>query len=75
MERNGATGSIYPGNPEVDRVPFEVASHVVSHVIPSHYSLDRNIGIPGPFGHGNRLTTCKYIAMQPQLSGGGLGAL
>ena len=39
------------------------------------YPLDRNFGIPGPFGHGNRLPTCKYLAMQPQLCGGGLGAL
>jgi hypothetical protein len=39
------------------------------------YPLDRNFGIPGPFGHGNRLTTCKYLAMQPQLCRGGLGAL
>jgi hypothetical protein len=37
--------------------------------------LDRNFGIPGPFGHGNRLPTCKYLAMQPQLCRGGLGAL
>jgi len=33
------------------------------------YPLDRNFGIPGPFGHGNRLPTCKYLAMQPQLCG------
>jgi len=39
------------------------------------YPLDRNFGIPGPVGHGNRLPTCKYFAMQPQLCGGGLGAL
>jgi hypothetical protein len=39
------------------------------------YPLDRNFGIPGPFGHGNRLPTCKYLAMQPQLCRGGLGAL
>jgi len=37
--------------------------------------LDHNFAIPGPFGHGNRLPTCKYLAMQPQLCGGGLGAL
>jgi len=39
------------------------------------YPLDRNFGIPGPFGHGNPLPTCKYLAMQPQLCGCGLGAL
>jgi len=39
------------------------------------YPLDHNFGIPGPFGQGNRLPTCKYLAMQPQLCGGGQGAL
>jgi len=39
------------------------------------YPLDRNFGIPGPFGHGNQLTSCKYLAMQLQLCRGGLGAL
>ena len=44
-------------------------------MLPVFYPLDRNFGIPGPFGHGNRLPTCKYLAMQPQLCRGGLGAL
>jgi len=39
------------------------------------YPLDGNFGIPGPFGHGNQLPTCKYSVMQPHLCGGGLGAL
>jgi len=37
--------------------------------------LDRNFAIPGPFGDGKHLPTCKYWAMQPQLCGGGLRAL
>jgi hypothetical protein len=44
-------------------------------IILEGYPLDRNFGIPGPFGQGNRLPTCKYLAMQPQLCRGGLGAL
>ena len=39
------------------------------------YPLDCKFGIPGPFGHGNRLPTYKYLAMQPQLCMGSLGAL
>jgi len=39
------------------------------------YPLDGNFGIPGPFGNGNLLPTCKYLAMQSQLCGGGLEAL
>jgi len=50
-----------------------VAQH--SKTTKTSYPLDRNFGIPGPFGHGNRLPTCKYLAMQPQLCGDGLGAL
>jgi len=40
-----------------------------------YYPLDRNFGIPGPLGYGNQLPTWKYLAMQPQLCKGGLGAL
>jgi hypothetical protein len=39
------------------------------------YPLDRNFAISGPFAHGNQLPTCKNLVMQPQLCGGGLGAL
>jgi len=39
------------------------------------YPMDRNFGTPSPFGHGKQLPTCKYLAMQPQLCGCGLGAL
>jgi len=39
------------------------------------YPQDGNIGIHGPFRHGNQLPNCKYLAMQPQLWGGGLGAV
>jgi len=41
----------------------------------SWYPLDRNVGIPGPFMHRNRLPTHKCVAMQPQLYGGDLGTL
>lgn len=51
------------------------AGPLYNNFVDSRYSLDYNFGIPGTFGHGNGLATCKYFAMQPQLCGRGLEAL